>query len=129
MATSSRIPAQGSPNQDKTSRILTNALQTPAFAATLNLVTTEFYTMVQVGTLTGAMTINVGVGSASSAPYAGDELQLFFLNASGSTQTVTLGTGVLVTAATLAVPTGKTGNITLVFNGTSWVEIARSITV
>lgn len=240
MATSSRIPVQGSPNQDKTARILTNALQTilpvsvlaPSAAPTLTgsttggalaaatyyyvisavnatgesaksaeanvtttgstgsvgltwpavanatsykvfrgtstgtegvyysvaapasgtpsftdfggttttgsplaanttiypLVPTEYFTLVTAA-LAAPTTINFGVGSATLPPYVGDEIQILLTNGSGSSQTVTLGTGAVVTASTLVVANGKTGNITMTFNGTTWCETARSVTV
>lgn len=241
MATTSRIPAQGSPNQDKTARILTNALQSilpvsvlaPSAAPTLtgstsggtlaaatyyyvisavnatgesaksseanvtttgstgsvgltwpavlnatsykvyrgtstgtegvyysvtapadgvtpsftdiggttqtgsplaanttiySLIPTEYFTLVTAA-LAAPTTINFGVGSATLPPYVGDEIQILMTNGSGSSQTVTLGTGAVVTASTLVVANGKTGNITLTFNGTTWCETARSVTV
>lgn len=128
MATTSRIPAQGSPNQDKTSRVLTNALQTPTFASTLALVFTEFYTLVTLA-VTGAITINFGVGSATLPPYVGDTAEFLFTNGTAGSITVTLGTGTLVTATTIVIPAGKTANISFMFNGASWVEQSRAITI
>jgi hypothetical protein len=109
----------------------TNTAGTPLAANTTiaNIVPIDFYTLVQFAGLTAPTTANLGVGSSTTAPYVGDEVQLFFTNASGSSQTVTLGTGGVYSAATLVIPNTKTGNITLVFNGTIWCEIARSITV
>lgn len=232
MSQSSRIPVQGSPNQDNTSRIFTNGLLTPVVAAAVTITPQAFSTLVNFPGLNANMTLNVGVGTPTTAPFTGDEIKLFFANqsivaaptipvlvgsttggtlaasayfykitaitaagetmpspeatvtttgATGSvgitwtaipgatsykvyrgtvtntenvfytsltnsftdtgaantagtvpaaaTYTVTLGTGVIVTAATLAIPTGKTGNITLSFNGALWMETARSITV
>lgn len=232
MAQTSRIPAYGSLNQDKTSRILTNALLSPAVAASVSIIPVDFYTLVNFPTLNANMTVNAGIGSATQPPFVGDELQFFFANqnpylapglpvltgsttggtlaaasyfykvtainvfgetiasaeatvtttgttssvgitwpastgatsyriyrgtATGAenvyytsttnaftdtgavntaatppasaTYTVTMGTGIVVTAATLAIPAGKTGNITLVFNGAFWTEIARSVTI
>lgn len=128
MATTSRIPAQGSPNQDTTSAVLTNAFQTPTFASTLALVFNAFYTIVSLA-VTGAITINLGVGSATLPPYVGDEILFLWTNGTGGSITVTIGTGALVTAGTIVIPAGKTGNLSLVFNGAAWVEQARAITV
>lgn len=127
MATTSRIPAQGSPNQDNTSRVFTNAFQTPTFAATLSLVFNAFFTLVQLA-VTGTVTINMGVGSATLPPFVGDEVTYLFSNGTGGSLTVTIGTGALVTVATVVIPAGKTANITFMFNGVSWVEQARAIT-
>ena len=129
MATTSRFFSATVPNQDNTGRVATYDTQTPAYAATLNITTSAYDTLVVPGTLTGAMTVNVGVGSSTTAPYVGDTLQLLFKNTSGSTQTVTLGTGVSVSATTLAIPTTKKGAIYLVFDGATWVETGRAVTV
>ena len=129
MSTASRFASAQVPNQDNTGRVATFDVQQPAFAATLNITPTQYDTLVVPGTLTGAMTINIGVGSSTTAPYVGDTIQLLFKNSSGSTQTVTLGTGVSVSAATLAIPTGKKGAIYLVFDGATWVETGRAVTV
>lgn len=128
MATTSRIAAQGSPNQDITSAVLSNAFQTPTFASTLSLVFNAFFTLVQLA-ITGAITINLGVGSAGNPPFVGDEVTFLFSNGTGGSLTVTIGTGALVTAATIVIPAGKTSNITFLFNGAAWVEQARAITI
>ena len=131
MATIARIPVttktpldQG---VDRTSRIFDNDYLAPVYAATININPLKSSTVVQVGLLTGALTLNVGVGSASSAPYVGDKLKFLFTSTAGAT--VTFGTGSLVTAATLIIPALKTANATFIFNGAAWVEECRSITV
>lgn len=128
MATSSRIPAQGSPNQDNTSAVFTNAYQTPTFASTLALVFREFYTLVTLA-ITGSITINFGVGTSTTPPFIGDETTLLLSNGTGGSLTVTIGTGTLVTATTIVIPAGKTANVSFMFNGAAWVEQSRAITV
>lgn len=130
MATLARISAlktaigQGT---DNSSRIFDNEYQIPAYAATLTIIPTKSSTVVNVGLLTGAMTVNVGVGSATTSPYVGDKMKFLFTSTAGAT--VTLGTGLLVTAATVVIPALKTANLTFIFNGAAWVEEARAITV
>jgi hypothetical protein len=118
----------------------TNTAGTPLSANTTiaNLVPTDYFHLVTLA-LASPATLNFGLGSTVSLPYAGqsyatppnvgDEIQCLFTNASGSSQTVTLGTGAAVTATTLVIANNKTGNITLTFNGAIWCETARSVTV
>lgn len=128
MSTSSRFGSAQLPNQDKTGRVATYDTQTPIFAATLTIVTTEFDTLVEPAVLTGAMTVNVGVGSSTTAPYKGDQLAfLFTSDATG--RTVTLGTGMNVTAATIVIPASKKASIFFTFDGAAWVEGGRAITI
>lgn len=125
MSTSCRFPAGA--NQDITLRTGTVDFQTPAYAATITLTPTQYITLVQPAALTGACTINVGVGSSTTAPYVGDILKLVLVS-DGTTRTVTIGTGAYGTASTFAVTTGKYGYLEFVFNGTYWQETARAIT-
>lgn len=104
---------------------------TPLSANTtiVNITPIDYYTVLNAAPLTSATTINFGVGTSTTAPFFADEIQLFFTNSSGSSQTVTLGTGGVYTASTLVIANNKTGNITLQFNGANWCEVARSVTV
>lgn len=128
MSTSSRFGSAQLVNQDKTGRIATFDTQVPAYAATLSVVTTEFDTLVAPATLTGAMTVNVGVGSSTTAPYKGDQLTLLFIS-DATGRTVTLGTGLSVTATTIVIPGSKKASIFFTFDGASWVEGGRAITI
>jgi hypothetical protein len=128
MATTSRFPTNStSPNQDNTGRVVTYDYQNPAYAATLNIVTTAADTVVKVGALTGAITVNIGVGSSTTAPFVGDTLTLLFSSTPG--ETVTLGTGTSNSAGTLVIAAGKKGSISYMFDGASWVETGRAVTV
>jgi hypothetical protein len=49
--------------------------------------------------------------------------------ATGGPFTVTLGTGIAVTAATLVVGAGKYASIKCRFNGTIWQETDRAVTI
>ena len=124
MSTSPRNPV--GVNQDITGRVDTNDYKTPAYAATINITTRQKRTLVQPGQLTGALTVNVGVGSASSAPFVGDELKFMFAG-DASARTVTFGTGLTVASATLALSAGKKGYIEFIFDGAAWIEVSRVI--
>lgn len=124
MATTARYTNNIGPiNQgtDKTDRIFTNQFLQPVYAATLSIVPKESHTLVQPATLTGNVTINIGVGTSTTAPFVGDTIEFLF-TPDGSTRTVTWGTGIQPTAATFAVTTAKLGYAKFVFNGTAWIN-------
>lgn len=128
MATTARFPViSGAITQgtDNTDRILTNSFQTPAYAASIAVVTTAANTLIQVGALTGALSVTVGVGSSTTAPFVGDKMTFLFTAAAD--RVVTFSTGTLPTA-TLTVLAGKTANINFIFNGTAWCETGRAVT-
>lgn len=125
MATTSRfIPGA---NQDNTLRVVTRDYQTPAYAAAITVNITAEKTLVKVGLLTGAMTVNFGVGSSTLPPYVGDEIELLFV-ADTTQRTVTIGTGAAGSASTLVVAISKYGSLKFKFNGTVWQETDRTIT-
>ena len=62
MATTPRVSPGA--NQDNTARQDTNDYKNPVYAAAITIVTRQKRTVVQVGQLTGAITVNLGVGSA-----------------------------------------------------------------
>jgi len=115
-------------NDNNTGSTITQEYQAPAYAATLSIVPTQQMTLLAPGQLTGALTVNVGVGTATTPPNVGDSLEMLF-GSDASSRTVTFGTGLAVTASTLVIPGTKYGTINFTFNGTIWVEICRSITV
>ncbi|HXR84335.1 MAG TPA: hypothetical protein VN722_08505 [Hanamia sp.] len=128
MSTSARFTSGTGPiaqGTDNTSRIKNNQYLNPAYAAIINVNPYASETLVNVAALTGALTINTGVGSASTAPYVGDKITFLFTSA--GIQVVTFGTGMLSTG-TLSTAAGKTANITFIFNGASWCESHRTIT-
>jgi hypothetical protein len=117
----------------------TTTAGTPLSANTTlsTLVTTEYFTLVTAA-LAAPTTINFSLGTPLTLPYigavpenpfVGDDIQIMFTNASGSSQTVTLGTGAAVTATTIVVANNKTAQIILTFNGAIWCEAARSVTI
>jgi hypothetical protein len=124
MATTSRFT--GLPSDDNTSRVLTNAYLTPAYAASIAIVPVEASTIVKVGALTGALSLTIGVGTSTTPPYVGDKITFLF-SASGADRIVTFSTG-FQSAGTLTVVNAKFGSATFMFNGTAWIEISRALT-
>ncbi len=123
MSTVSRF--QNIPSADNTARMRNNEYLTPAYAATIALNPNKSSTLVNVGALTGALTITLGVGTSSTAPFVGDKIQFLFTAA--ASQIVTFGAGTLPTA-TLTVLAGKTANVSFIFNGAAWCEQGRAVT-
>lgn len=113
-------------NQDVTFRTKVQDNKTVAYAATINLTTNADLTQVKVAQLTGAVTINCGVGSATAAPYVGDKLEIM-LAADGTGRAVTFGTG-FASAGVLTVTASKKAVACFVFDGAAWVEVSRAIT-
>jgi hypothetical protein len=117
-----------SPGQDNTLRTVTQDAQAPAYAASLTIVTTADRTIITPAPLTGAQTLNLSVGSSTTAPFVGDEVEILYA-ATGGPFTVTLGTGAAVTATTLVVGANKYASIKFRFNGTIWQETDRAVTI
>lgn len=128
MATTNRFtPGAG---QDNTFRTVTQDAQTPAYAASIAITTVQQNTTVIVGMLIGALTLTAGVGTATTAPYVGDKLEvLFSSDANVGGRVVTFSTGLAVSASTLTVAQSKYAVIEFKFNGTVWVETNRTATV
>lgn len=129
MSTSARFTKNITPLEqgtDKTDRIKTNQYLTPVYAAAITVKPIEALTLIKPAALTGALTLNLGVGSATTPPYVGDEVKCIFESAAGAT--VTYGTGTLPTVATQVIAAGKTATVSFMFNGTAWIETSRSAT-
>lgn len=125
MATTARFSP--GPGQDNTMRVVTRDYQTPVYAAAITVNTTQEKTLVKVGLLTGALTLNLGVGSVTNPPFVGDEVEFLFV-ADTTQRTVTIGTGAAGSASTLVVAISKYGSLKFKFNGTVWQETDRTIT-
>jgi hypothetical protein len=124
MATTSRFPT--GPSFDNTSRIITNAHQMTAYAASVAITTTYANTVVNMAQLTGALTLTIGTGTTDTAPYAGDTVRFLFA-ADGTNRVVTFSTG-FQSAGTVTVTASKYGTVAFMFNGTTWVETGRTVT-
>ena len=95
----------------------------PAYAATLALSPKGYKNVYNVAQLTGAMTINLTVTGSN----AGDEI-VFTFSEDATGRTVTLGTGLKGSVATLVVASGKFATASFVFDGTNFIETGRAIT-
>jgi hypothetical protein len=118
----------GAKNADNTGQALSLGFQSVAYGATIALTTKPFeaYTLVQVAQLTGALTMTAGVGSSTTPPFVGDEIQILF-SADATNRVVTFSTGFL-TSGTMTVSASKTATIRFIFNGTAWQEMGRTVT-
>jgi len=94
-------------------------VQNPAYAASYTLTTTHEETTINMGQLTGGLTLNANVANC----YVDDKLTVIF-KANSSGQTVTFGSGFL-TNGSLPVLASTSAIITFQFNGTAWFEISR----
>jgi hypothetical protein len=126
MATTPRFA--GEAGKDNTERLVKNDYQTPAYAATLTIVPKVNIgkTLVIPATLTGAVTLNIGVGSATTDPFVGDTMT-FILTSDTTSRTVTFGTGITATSVSIAPAISKSATITFMFNGTAWMEVSRAV--
>lgn len=111
-------------NQDNTGRVITYDYKEPAYAATITVRPADSRTYVNVGQLTGALTLNTVVTDC----VAGATLVLLF-KSDGTNRTVTLGTGLTSSAATIVVSANKNASVSYVFNGVAFVETGRAVTV
>lgn len=125
MSTSARFPAWAK-NIDNTGRKINFDYQNPAYAASIAIATKPqcSKTLVQI-TLTGALTLTIGVGAASTAPYVGDEVE-FLIKSDANIRVVTFSTG-FQPAGTLSTVANKTVSARFMFDGTGWQEMNRAI--
>lgn len=126
MSTTARFT--GASNVDNTGRTLLMDYQSPAYASTIAIATdvNATNTLVQVAQLTGALTMTIGVGTLTTAPYVGDQVRILF-SADGTNRVVTFGTG-FVSSGTLTVTASKFASVLAIFNGTAWQVVGREIT-
>lgn len=124
MATTARFT--GSAGTDNTDRRLFNDYQNPTYASSIAITTKAHAanTLVQI-TLTGALTLTIGVGSSTTAPYVGDTVK-FLIKSDASIRVVTFSTG-FQPAGTLSTVASKTVYAEFVFDGTGWQETSRAI--
>jgi hypothetical protein len=113
-------------SKDNTFRILNGELQSKVYAATIAVTTTLARTTVKFGVLTGALTVTVGVGSATTPPNIGDEVEMLF-EADATGRTITFSTGTVPSAATLVLGISKKGYASFMFDGVGWIETGRTI--
>jgi hypothetical protein len=125
MATTARFPAWAK-NIDNTDRKVQRDYQTPAYAASIAIATKQQCqrTLVAI-TLTGALTLTIGVGTSTTAPFVGDEIE-FLIKSDASIRVVTFSTG-FQPAGTLSTVASKTVSARFMFDGTGWQEMSRAI--
>jgi hypothetical protein len=95
-------------------------IQTPTYASSIAITTTDRNTVVKPAALTGALSLTAVVISA----VAGDLLSFLFL-ADSTARVVTFSTNFSSTG-TLRVGASANATIDFVFNGTSWIEQSRN---
>lgn len=111
-----------SENNDNTGRLLNFEEFTPAYAATIALTPNASETFVNPAQLTGNAVINLTVTNCKIQ----DKL-VIVLNSDGSARTVTLGTGMAGAAATIVCGADLKATISFIFDGTAFIETARSV--
>jgi hypothetical protein len=118
----------GATNKDNTDRIVKRDYQSPAYATPLaiSIKGPACRTLIQPAQLTGALSITIGVGSSTTPPLVGDEVEFLF-GADGTNRVVTFSTG-FITPGTVTVTASKFAYVSFMFNGTAWQEMSRSIT-
>lgn len=110
---------------DNTSRILDNLFQEVPYAASVTLKPRNHSSTYRVA-LTGAFTLNIAVGSATTAPYVGDKITIIWV-VDGTSRTVTWGTGIQGTAATQVITTAKFSTTSMMFDGAAWLVTGTSV--
>lgn len=124
MSTSARFP--GTAGKENTSRAEFNDYQNPTYASSIAIATKPHAarTLVQI-TLAGALSLTIGTGSSTTAPYVGDQIT-FLIKSDASIRVVTFSTG-FQPAGTLSTVANKTVSASFMFDGTGWQETGRAI--
>jgi len=124
MATTPRFT--GAANQDNTDRLAFNDYQNPTYAASIATVVKPHAsnTLVQI-TLTGALTLTISVGTATTPPYVGDTVR-YLIKSDASIRVVTFSAG-FQPSGTLSTVASKTVSADFMFDGTGWQETGRAI--
>lgn len=109
-----------------TGRILTYEAQSPAYAATISIVTSAAETIVKPGTLTGAANVTISAGSSTTPPFVGDKVTFMFA-ADGTDRIVTFTTN-MKSSGTLTVAANKFGTAVFIFDGANWLQLSAVAT-
>jgi hypothetical protein len=113
-------------NQDNTGRVLTygTATVTPTSTMVTIPAQTTFYKYVSVASVSISPTFTANVANS----YKADQMDLLILGEATGTRTITLSTNIIANAATTqTLAASKQALFRFVFNGSKWVEVARSI--
>lgn len=104
----------------KEANLLSCDVQTPAYAAAIEIAVNEFQTQVEIS-LTGAVTLTADIASYLK-PGA---LVHFKLTADGTNRVATFGTGFLAPA--LTVVANKSHGVTFWYNGTTLTQLGAAV--
>ena len=117
----------GLANRENTGAGRSYDYQTPAYAASIAIATkvNKAVTLVKIGPITGALSLTIGVGSATTDPQVGDEVK-FLIKSDASIRVVTFSTG-FQPNGTLSTVASKTVSASFMFDGVGWQEMARGI--
>jgi hypothetical protein len=124
---STTVRLNGASNRDNTDAVLLNDFQEKTYAASIALVTRQNYakTTFRVAQCTGALTLTIGVGTATTDPQVGDTCRIL-LSSDATGRVVTFSTG-FASSGTLTMVASKAACADFIFNGTAWQETGRSI--
>lgn len=123
-ANAQRFGTSAQPQKDNTGRKLTLDYLTPAYSATITITPAlpgKSKTYIKPATLTGACEIDI----ADTYSQVCDELTFIFTS-DGTGRVVTFD-GNFVVYGTLTLIASKQGTVTFVYDGTNYVETARTI--
>lgn len=126
MSTSFRFP--GTKNTENTLRAAQQDAQDAiAYAASVALATkpNAANTIFRIAQATGALSLTIGVGTSTTAPFVGDTIEIL-LSSDATGRVVTFSTG-FAGAGTLTMIASKKAYIAFIFDGAAWVEQGRSI--
>lgn len=112
------------PSKDNTGRVLTYGYLTPAYSATIATtpaIDGKYKTVIKPATLTGAATVTI----VDTYSRVCDEL-IYIFTADGSGRVVTFTTN-FIPNGTLSVAASKQATVYFIYDGTNYVEVARTL--
>jgi len=110
------------PSDDNTGRVITYSYYNPAYASTIAVAPNASSTSYIVQQLTGALTLTASTGAALPL----DKITFVF-SSDSTNRVVTFGTG-FSSSGTLTVTASKKATASFVYDGTSFVELSRTVT-
>lgn len=113
-------------NSDNTGRVITYGTATVTPTSTMVTIPAQktFYKMVTVASVSISPTFTAAISSS----YKADQMDLVILAEATGTRTITLSTNFIANAATTqTLAASKQATFRFVFDGSKWVEVARSI--
>lgn len=107
---------------DNTGRTITQSYKAVPYAASVALRPNTQLTTVVVGQLAG----NISITTTNTQSYIGDIMRICF-SADGTNRVVTFSTG-FQSAGTVTVTASKYATVSFIFNGSTWIELSRTVT-